>query len=105
MFKGQHSAKLDEPYSLDTGFLSAVENDESRKLSDRKALFKTELRVDPAEPELEFCRRLAELIAIRGARLCACGVAAICQRKTLRKGHVAADGSVQLKTVRVLVRP
>jgi hexokinase len=60
-------------------------------------LFKEELSIEPTDPELEFCRRLAELIAMRGARLCACGVAAICLNDGTTKGHVAADGSVANK--------
>lgn len=42
-------------------------------------------------------RHLAQLIAIRGARLCVCGVSAICHRLGVESGHVAADGSVAIK--------
>lgn len=97
IFKDQNISKLQTSYALDTGFLSAVENDESAKLADTKALFKNDLDIELTEPELELCRRLAELIAVRGARLCACGVAAICRKKNITKGHVAADGSVANK--------
>ena len=90
-------SKLLEPYALDTAFLSAIENDESPRLSDTKGLFKEHLSIVLTEPELEFCRRLAELITVRGARLCACGVAAICRKRNISSGHVAADGSVANK--------
>jgi hexokinase len=97
VFKNQDVSKLQVSYALDTVFLSAIENDESPKLSDSKAMFKESLNVDLTEPELELCRRLAELIAVRGARLSACGVAAICRKKSISSGHVAADGSVANK--------
>lgn len=94
IFRGQDLEKLREPYSLDTGFLSALEND---PLEDRKTLFQQTLGFKPTAEEVEFARMLAEVIAIRGARLCACGIAAICRKKGVKSGHVAADGSVANK--------
>ncbi|KUI71970.1 Hexokinase [Cytospora mali] len=94
IFKGHNLQKLREPYSLDTGFLSALEND---PLEDRKVLFQQTLGFKPTAEEVEFARLVCELIAIRGARLCACGVAAICRKKGVKSGHVAADGSVANK--------
>lgn len=94
IFKGQNLQKMREPYSLDTGFLSALEND---PLEDRKVLFQETLGFKPTAEEVEFARLLAEIISIRGARLCACGIAAICRKKGVTSGHVAADGSVANK--------
>ena len=94
IFKDQDVSKLKESYILDTGVLSAVENDSSPKLSNTRKLFEEKLAIDPTEAEMRFCHRLAEIIAIRGARLSACGIAAICKKKGIHKGHVAADGSV-----------
>lgn len=95
VFKGHDLHKLkEERYSLDTGFLSCLEND---VLEARIERFKTELGFEPTAEEVELARLLAEVIAIRGARLCACGIAAICRRKGMRSGHVAADGSVANK--------
>lgn len=96
LFKGQDASGLDESYTLDTGFLSAVENDSSQG-SDTQKAFKDTLGVDLTTDEFLFCHRLAELIAIRGARLCTCGIAAICRKKGIKTGHVAADGSVANK--------
>lgn len=97
LFAGQKIEKLQQSYSLDTGFLSATENDESIGLGEAKKLFQEVLDITPKDEELMFLQRLAELIAIRGARLCACGVAAICRKKSIDEGHVAADGSVANK--------
>jgi len=97
VFQDQDVSKLQESYALDTEFLSAVENDESAEHSDTKDLFKKQLDIAPTRPELNFCCQLAIMIALRGARLCACGIAAICKKKHISSGHVAADGSVANK--------
>ncbi|KAF2661460.1 hexokinase [Lophiostoma macrostomum CBS 122681] len=89
--------KLKKPYTIDTGFLSAIEDDESPQFRQTRDLFNKILHLSPSDPEIEFCRRLAELIAVRGARLCACGIAAICLNEGIQQGHVAADGSVANK--------
>ncbi len=97
LFRDQDVSKLQEPYLIDTGFLSAIENDGSHRLSDTKKLFQESLGVTPTESELVFLQQLAVTITVRGARLCACGVAAICKKKNITEGHVAADGSVANK--------
>lgn len=95
IFKGHCLKKLtDEPYSLDTGFLSALENG---SLEGRQELYQTALGFAPTPEELELSRLIAETIAVRGARLSACGVAAICKKKGMTAGNVAADGSVANK--------
>lgn len=94
LFKEQDTSKLRQPYTLDTGFLSAVEN---APPDDTRQQFKKLLNLDISDEELIFAHRLTELIAIRGARLCTCGVAAICRKKGITSGHVAADGSVANK--------
>ncbi|KAF1977085.1 hypothetical protein BU23DRAFT_500805 [Bimuria novae-zelandiae CBS 107.79] len=97
IFKNAQSDKLRKSYTLDTGFLSQMEDDESRGFADTRRLFKDVLGLEVTDEEIELSRRLAELIAVRGARLCACGVAAICLKEGIEKGHVAADGSVANK--------
>lgn len=101
IFKGHNLQKLREPYSLDTGFLSSLEND---PLEERKTLFQETLGFKPTAEEVEFARLVAETIAHRGARLCACGVAAICKKRGVKSGHVAADGSVANKHPRFRAR-
>jgi len=94
---GQSIDKLHQPYSIDTSILSRIEDDESPKLIATREMVRDELNIELSEPELELFRRLAELVAVRGSRLCACGVAAICKKKNISSGHVAADGSVANK--------
>lgn len=94
IFPGQDIAKLRKAYTLDSSFLSLIEEDPFENLSETKDLFKTKLNLIPTLPELELIRRLSELIGTRAARLSACGVAAICKKKGYETCHVGADGSV-----------
>ncbi|KAH6647818.1 hexokinase-like protein [Truncatella angustata] len=94
MFKNQDVSLLHKEYHLDTGFLSALENHGEEEMMAR---FKEDLNIKPTKDELKISRCLAAIVALRGARLCACGVAAICHKKGLKSGHVAADGSVANK--------
>jgi hexokinase len=97
LFRGQELAALRKPYVVDTAFLSAIEEDSHPELSGTREILQEKLGVEAEAEELAFCYRLAELIAVRGARLCTCGVAAICRKKGIEAGHVAADGSVANK--------
>lgn len=97
IFAKQDASKLREPYSLDTGFLSTIENDQSTGMIETRKLFQDKLGFEASPEELIFSQRLAEAIAVRGSRLCTCGIAAICRKKGIKSGHVAADGSVANK--------
>ena len=94
VFQGQDISKLRKAYTLDSSFLSMIEEDPFENLSETGDLFHRELGIRTNKPELELCRRLAELIGTRAARLSACGVAAICKKKYIETCHVGADGSV-----------
>ena len=94
VFQGQDIGKLRKAYTLDSSFLSMIEEDPFENLSETGDLFHRELGIKTNKPELELCRRLAELIGTRAARLSACGVAAICKKKNIETCHVGADGSV-----------
>jgi hexokinase len=94
MFENQDVSKLSKAYSLDAGFLAAIEQDPFENLSEVQELFQNSLSLTTTKPELELIRRLAELIGTRAARLSACGVAAICKMKGWDTCHVGADGSV-----------
>ncbi|KAF1950296.1 hypothetical protein CC80DRAFT_529005 [Byssothecium circinans] len=97
VFNNQDTSQLRTPYTIDTGFLSQIEDDESPAFTSTRELFHNTLNLDVSDQEIELSRRLAELIAVRGARLCACGIAAICGKEGIDRGHVAADGSVANK--------
>ncbi|ORX94747.1 hexokinase-domain-containing protein [Clohesyomyces aquaticus] len=94
IFEDQDVSKLSKAYSLDAGFLSAIEEDPFENLSETHDLFQNKLNLICTKPELELIRKLAELIGTRAARLSACGVAAICKKKGWTNCHVGADGSV-----------
>ncbi|EER23986.1 hexokinase, putative [Coccidioides posadasii C735 delta SOWgp] len=94
IFEGQDVSSLRKPYCLDSSFLAYIEEDPFENLSETRDLFERNLGIKATKPELELCRRLAELIGTRAARLSACGVAAICKKKNIKSCHVGADGSV-----------
>ena len=94
IFEGQDISALKTPYALDSSFLSQIEEDPFENLMETGDLFQRRLNLKATKPELELCRRLAELIGTRAARLSACGVAAICKKKNIKSCHVGADGSV-----------
>lgn len=94
VFQGQDISKLRKAYTLDSSFLSLIEEDPFENLQETGDLFKRALGINTNKPELELIRRLAELIGTRAARLSACGVAAICKKKDIKTCHVGADGSV-----------
>ena len=74
--------------------LTHCPRDPFENLSETHDVFQNQLGIKCTKPELELCRRLAELIGTRAARLSACGVAAICKKKSIQSCHVGADGSV-----------
>ncbi|KAI0998931.1 Hexokinase [Podosphaera aphanis] len=94
IFENQNIEKLRKAYTLDSSFLSMVEEDPWENLSETQELFQNRLSLKTTLPELELIRRLAELIGTRAARLSACGVAAIALKKGYKTCHVGADGSV-----------
>ncbi|KAI2475690.1 Hexokinase [Pyrenophora tritici-repentis] len=89
--------KLYTAYTIDTSFLSQIEDDQSPLFADTRELFAKTLALEPSDVDLEVSRRIAEMVAVRGARLCACGIAAICGKEGIEGGNVAADGSVANK--------
>ncbi len=74
--------------------LTIFHRDPFENLSETFELFQSKLNITPNLPELELIRRTAGLIGTRAARLSACGVAAISQKKGYKTCHVGADGSV-----------
>jgi hexokinase len=94
LFAGQDLSQLKKPYLMDSEVLSHIEEDPYENLENTADLFKKTLNISPSRGELEFVRRLAELIGNRAARLSACGIAAICKKKGWRTAHVGADGSL-----------
>lgn len=97
IFRGKDVSALRKPYLLDSSFLAAIEEDPYENLEETEEIFERKIGFRPTFAELEMIRRLAELIGTRAARLSACGVAAICKKKSIESCHVGADGSVFTK--------
>lgn len=94
IFEKKDISALRDAYSLDSSFLSEIEDDPWENLTEVETLFNKRLNLDTTEPERKLIRRAAELIGTRSARLSACGVAAICKKAGYTEAHAGADGSV-----------
>ncbi|KAJ5718751.1 Hexokinase [Penicillium malachiteum] len=94
LFKDQDVTRLRNENALEASFLSVAEMDFSAGLDDMREEFEESLGLSPGFNELRICRYLIGLVATRAARLYACGIAAICKKKNLRRCHVGVDGSV-----------
>lgn len=94
LFQNQDLAPFRTPFCLDSSFLSFIEEDPFENLSETQDMFNDKFKIKANKAELELCRRLAELIGTRAARLSACGIAAISKMKGFDTCHVGADGSV-----------
>lgn len=94
VFENKDVSLLKKEYSLDSSFLSRIEEDPFENLSEVELIFQNDLKLDTTTPERKLIRRLAELIGTRSARLSACGVAAICKKTGMTECNAGADGSV-----------
>ncbi|KAL1410136.1 hexokinase [Vanrija albida] len=99
LFLGQNTYKLEKAYAFDTAFLSLMESDPTDELLTVIGVFNHFFGLETTLEERQFFRKLAVLIGTRSARLSACGIAAIAQKKGyLEKGcAVGADGSLYNK--------
>ena len=94
IFQNQDMEPFRKAFCLDSSFLSFIEEYPFENLSETQDMFADKFKVRANKPELELCRRLAELVGTRAARLSACGIAAVCKMKNFEQCHVGADGSV-----------
>ncbi|KAK9472499.1 hexokinase-domain-containing protein [Dipodascopsis tothii] len=94
IFEKQNIDALREPFSLDTSFLSQIEEDPFENLTEVEDMFQSKFAIKTTEPERKLIRRLAELIGTRAARISACGIAALCKKTGRTRAHAGADGSV-----------
>lgn len=99
IFVGKSVPVLSKPYSIDCLHLSELHED-SETVSSLEAAFETKLDLD----ELDLCRRIVDLLNMRTARLCACGLAALCKKKGMSSCVIGVDGSVMLKNEKLKKR-
>lgn len=94
VFKKQKANHLKTPFILDDLFIHNLEEDFTSRLTKTRQVFGSLLHLQASDAELFLCRRIAALVATRRARLCTCGVSAICMKKGIETGHVAFDADV-----------
>ncbi|KAF5978756.1 hexokinase [Fusarium bulbicola] len=93
-WEGQSLEKMQEPYCMDSSFLSAIEEDTSKDFAISHDSSVTKLGVSPSLKELDFMRKVATLVTTRAARLSSTGIAAICLKRNLKTCHVGVEGSL-----------
>ncbi|KAJ5560694.1 Hexokinase [Penicillium frequentans] len=93
LFKGLDITRLRHENSLEASFLSVAELDFSEDLGDMREEFTESLSLSPDLNDLKVCRYLIGLVATRAARLYACGIAAICKKKNMKRCHIGVNGS------------
>lgn len=94
VFKDQDLTKLRTPYIMDTSYPSRIEEDPFENLDDTEDILLKDLGLKTTVPERKIIRRISESIGQRSARISVCGIAAICQKRGYKTGHIAADGSI-----------
>lgn len=94
LFLGQDITRLQQPYVIDTPFLTAVEEDVSASLEQIRELSTARLGLEPNPCERKVIRYLVEMVGTRAARLYACSIAAICKKRNIERCHVGVDGAV-----------
>ena len=94
LFEGLDITRLRKENALEASFLSVAEMDITEGLQDMREEFEESLSLSPKLQDLKICRYLIGLVATRAARLYACGIAAICKKKSIHSCHVGVDGSV-----------
>ncbi|RJE19514.1 hexokinase [Aspergillus sclerotialis] len=93
MFSQSDCSKLNCNNAFDSKILAAIDEDNTESHTGIRDILKR-FNIDPTPYELEVCAILAETICTRAARLYACGIAAICQKKRIQRCHVGVDGSM-----------
>lgn len=105
LFKGEIPDRLDEPYGFETRILAMFESDTSSKLSNASAAFISAhpTRTPPKTSELQFIRKIAQLVSRRASAYLATALHALWVVRTRSEGlepgeasHVtiACDGSM-----------
>lgn len=103
LFQGQFPSSLEEPYSLDSALLAAVEDDNSPHLAVSGAYVQKTLGLTtiPSTAEMAFLRVVVESISRRAAAYIAVAIHALwsvergaCGRRGPSRTTIACDGSV-----------
>ncbi|KAJ3214272.1 hexokinase A [Clydaea vesicula] len=87
---------LSKPYGFETAYMSRIERDHSKDLSDINALLGDIFKIfNSSLEERSLVKRVCELVGLRAARLSAAGIAALVTKMNKLDGcTIAIDGSV-----------
>lgn len=93
LFSGEMPAHLNEPYTLDTGTIAAMEMDDSKYLTQATALFQSQhpLSKPPTVNDIQFVRQVSQLVSHRAAAFLATGIHALWALRTEAEGLTPAS--------------
>lgn len=93
LFSGEMPAHMNEPYTLDTGTIAAMEMDGSKYLTKAKALFQSQhpLSKPPTYNDIQFVRQVSQLVSHRAAAFLATGIHALWVLRTESEGLTPAS--------------
>jgi len=96
LFHGKISSKFDTPHSFDTAYMSRIERDHSKDLSDTASVLDDLMGVpNPDVLSRQIVKRICELVGVRAARMSAVGIAGVVSKMGKLAGcDIAVDGSV-----------
>lgn len=93
LFSGEMPNLLNEPYTLDTGTIAAMEMDNSKNLTNATALFQSKhaLNKPPTYGDIQFVRQISQLVSHRAAAFLATGIHALWVLRTESEGLTPAS--------------
>ncbi|CAO2647746.1 Nn.00g086680.m01.CDS01 [Neocucurbitaria sp. VM-36] len=93
LFSGEMPNQLNEPYTLDTGTIAAMEMDNSKHLTNAIALFQSKhpLSKPPTYNDIQFVRQISQLVSHRAAAFLATGIHALWVLRTESEGLTPAS--------------
>ncbi|KAF1842490.1 actin-like ATPase domain-containing protein [Cucurbitaria berberidis CBS 394.84] len=93
LFSGEMPNLLNEPYTLDTGTIAAMEMDGSKHLTNATALFQSNhsLSKPPTYNDIQFVRQISQLVSHRAAAFLATGIHALWALRIESEGLTSAS--------------
>ncbi|KAF2738177.1 actin-like ATPase domain-containing protein [Polyplosphaeria fusca] len=93
LFSGELPAKFQEPYSLETGTIAAIEMDSSKNFTQAIALFQSKhpLSRPPTYSDISFVRKASQLVSHRAAAYLASGIHSLWSLRIQSEGLAPQD--------------
>lgn len=94
LFLNQDLDVLEHSFCFATEAMAQIESDMSNDRIVVRSVFQHQFGLDCDKIHSKLIQHISWLVSTRAARLFACGIAAICQKKGISSGRFAVDGAV-----------